>query len=334
VSGARGTRTPSRQPRRLAALLALGCMLAVSALVAGAAPSGSQSESISYLKLPAPQLLDLPAQVWEGDQQPHTMSVLEMRQGGFRYWAWYGLNNGRGIGLMRSNDLVHWIKYEHNPLWLNARWPSVIRARDPEHPHTLYFAITRDYDSPSSRIALASSEDGVRLTELKNLVPPVPKQRNQNPNLFRDPVTQRLFLTFYRGNDEDYFDIVSKSGTDVEALDQAPEKVIIHSTQTVAAPNLLYLPKGGPQHDGIYYLATEIYPDRYADHKGVWQVKVFYGRAADGPFTAVAGNPVQTGERACLFQHVFNGSFFGYQSHLDHATDKWQMELLSAPLPN
>ena len=48
----------------------------------------------------------------------------------------------------------------------------------------------------------------------------------------------------------------------------------------------------------------------------------------------VNGNPVQTGERACLFQHVFNGKFYGYQSRLDHATDKWQMEVLSTPLPN
>ena len=41
------------------------------------------------------------------------------------------------VGLARSNDLVHWSKYEHNPLWLNARWPSVLpdadKATDPAH---------------------------------------------------------------------------------------------------------------------------------------------------------------------------------------------------------
>ena len=307
------------------AALALGVALGEPALAASAA----------YLSLPAPQLLALPAQSWEGDQQPHTMSVLEMDRDGYRYWAWYGLNNGRGMGLMRSNDLIHWTKYDRNPLWLNARWPSVLLGAVPTHPKTLYFAITRDYDTPSSRIVLASSEDGIKLTELNNLVPPVPKQRNQNPNLFRDPVSKRYFLTFYRGNDENYFDIVSKSAAHIGELTQAPEKVLMHSAQTVAAPNLLYLPKGGPDRRGIYYLATEIYPNRYDDKQhGVWQVKVFYGTAADGPFQPTSGNPVQTDERACLFQHVFNGKFYGYQSHLDHVTDKWQMEVLSTALPN
>ncbi len=61
---------------------------------------------------------------------------------------------------------------------------------------------------------------------------------------------------------------------------------------------------------------------------------MFYGNTAEGPFLPAAGNPVQTGERACLFQHVFNGRFYGYQSHLDHATNKWQMEVLNTPLPN
>ena len=324
-----GTAAPNTRhpPRSILAPAALAVGLALGEAALAAPPA--------YLPLPAPQRLDLAAQAWEGDQQPHTMSVLEMNRDGYRYWAWYGLNNGRGMGLMRSNDLIHWTKFDRNPLWLNARWPSVLLGGDPAHPHTLFFAITRDYDTPSSRIVLASSEDGIRLTELKNLAPPVPKQRNQNPNLFRDPLTKRYFLTFYRGNDENYFDIVSKSAGSIGELDRAPEKILMHTTETVAAPNLLYLPRGGLDHKGIYYLATEIYPNRYTDkEQGVWQVKVFYASAADGPFQPTAGNPVQTGERACLFQHVFNGNFYGYQSHLDHATDKWQMEVLSTPLPN
>jgi len=335
VINSNGGFTASRALRPPADVICWRLWPALTALVVGAAVRPAHAQSVSYLHLPEPLQLDLPAQAWEGDQQPHTMSVLEMRRGGFRYWAWYGLNNGRGVGLMRSNDLIHWTKFEHNPLWLNARWPSVLRGIDAQHPDRLYFAITRDYDTPTSHIVLASSDDGVQLKELKNLVAPVLKQRNQNPNLFRDPVTRRIFLTYYRGNDENYFDIVSKSGTDIQTLDQAPEKVLMHTTQTVAAPNLLYLPKGGPGHSGVYYLATEIYPNRYADQdKGVWQVKVFYAAAADGAFQPVAGNPVQTGERACLFQHVFDNRYYGYQSHLDHATDKWTMEVLSAPLPN
>jgi hypothetical protein len=311
-------------------------ILLPATLAAGAALGGPSPDAPrAYLPLPTPQRLNLPPQAWEGDQQPHTMSVLEMNRDGYRYWAWYGLNNGRGVGLMRSNDLIHWTKFDHNPLWLNARWPSVLQGGDPAHPHTLYFAITRDYDTPSSRIVLATSADGIKLKEVKNLVAPVPNQRNQNPNLFRDPLSSRYFLTFYRGNDENYFDIVSRSATSIAELDRAPEKILMHTAQTVAAPNLLYVPKGGADRQGIYYLATEIYPNRYdGKQRGEWQVKVFYASAADGPFQPAAGNPVQTGERACLFQHVFDGKFYGYQSRLDHTTDKWQMEVLSTPLPN
>lgn len=308
----------------------LAMVLACAALVSSAA-----SAPVHYLDLPAPQLLDLPAQSWEGDQQPHTMSVLELNRAGYRYWAWYGLNNGRGMGLMRSNDLIHWSKLASNPLWLNARWPSVLKIAEPGQPAALYFAITRDYDTPSSRIVLARSEDGIHLQDLGNLVPPVPHQRNQNPNLFRDPLTERYVLSFYRGNDEDYFDIVSKSATDIRSLARAPEKILMHSKQTVAAPNLMYVPARDAKQKGVYYLATEIFPNRYDQkQQGEWQVKVFSAPAADGPFEPVSGNPVQTGERACLFQHIFNGKFFGYQSRLDHATDKWQMEVLIAPLPN
>jgi hypothetical protein len=237
------------------------------------------------------------------------------------------------MGLARSNDLVHWTKFDGNPVLSNARWPSVLKNVDPAHPDTVYFAITRDYDTPSSRIVLATSQDGQHLTEIKTLVAAVPNQRNQNPNLFLDPATGKFILTFYRGNDKDSFDIVSKSASTVEEIDGAAEKVLIHSAQTVAAPTLLYLPNAGPARQPIYYLATEIYPNRYSrSNEGDWQVRVYYASHADGPFTEVADNPVQKGGRACLFQHVFNGKYYGYQSHLDGARDQWDMEVLVVPL--
>src|SRR5690348_6952349 len=88
---------------------------------------------IPYLKLTEPRHVLPDAQKWEGKEFPHTMSVLELRRAGFRYWGWYGLNEGGGIGLARSNDLVNWTKYEQNPLWTNARWPTVLAKADPAH---------------------------------------------------------------------------------------------------------------------------------------------------------------------------------------------------------
>ena len=298
-------------------------------------PGGATSQ-VSYLKLTAPRRVLADSQKWEGDEFPHTMSVLELKRGGFLYWGWYGLNEGRGIGLARSNDLVNWTKYEQNPLWTNARWPTVLANADPRHKSRLYFAITRDYDTPSSYIVLASSEDGIHLKEEKALVRAVPNQRNQNPNLFRDPQSGRFYLTFYRGNDHDHFEIVSRNAAGVEDLDNAPEKVLMQTTETVAAPTLLYVKNAsllGGKKAGVYYLATEIYPHRYTDNpEGEWQVKVFAADSPDGDFQPVLDDPVMRGQRACLFQHIFNSRFYGYDCHLE-SPDKWVLEEVEAPLP-
>jgi hypothetical protein len=328
-------------------LLPRGCscfLLAVFALSAGrayaqASPEAQTGLAVPYLKLTTPRHVLTEAQPWEGNEFPHTMSVLELKRGGFRYWGWYGLNEGRGIGLTRSNDLLNWTKYESNPLWTNARWPSILAHADPKQKSTLYLAITRDYDTPSSYIVLASSQDGIHLKEEKVLVQVVPNQRNQNPNLFRDPHSGRSYLTFYRGNDHDHFEIVSKSAASIHDLDKAAEKVLMTSTDTIAAPTLLYVKNGrdasgkSGKKSGIYYLATEVYPHRYStDPEGEWQVKVFEASSPDGDFRPVRDNPVLRGQRACLFQHIFNGRFYGYDCHLE-TPDRWVLEEVEAPLP-
>jgi hypothetical protein len=314
------------------------CLSVIFALAivscASSQTTGSNVDAgIPYLQLTAPRHVMPDSQPWEAKEFPHTLSVLELNRDGYRYWGWYGLNEGVGIGLARSNDLVNWTKYEKNPLWTNARWPSVLQNADRKHPKLLYFAITRDYDTPSSYIVLATSEDGIHLTQQKTLVAAVPNQRNQNPNLFRDPRSGRFYLTFYRGNDHDHFEIISKSAERVQDLDKAPEKLLIQSTETVAAPTLLYLKKASGGKKDIYYLATEIYPHRYTDNpEGEWQVKVFFSESPDDHFKPVTGNPVLSGQRACLFQHVFNNHFYGFDCHLD-TPDHWELELTEAPLP-
>jgi len=295
-----------------------------------------EARAIPYLKLTTPRRVLPIAQSWEGDEYPHTLAVLEMKRDGYRYWGWYGLNEGRGIGLARSNDLVNWAKYEQNPLCTNARWPTVLAQADPKDKGLLYFALTRDYDTPSSHIVLATSRDGIHLNEEKVLVQGVPNQRNQNPNLFRDPRSGRFYLTFYRGNDGDHFEIISKSAGAVPDLDRASERVLLRSDTTVAAPSLLYLKKArNPEgkRTGIYYLATEIYPHRYTDNPaGEWQVKIFFSDHLDGNFRPVEGNPAMTGQRACLFQHIFHGHFYGYDCHLE-PPDHWILEEVEAALP-
>lgn len=298
--------------------------------------SSAEESGIGYLQLTPPRHVLPDAQPWEGKEFPHTLSVLELNRDGYRYWGWYGLNEGAGIGLARSNDLVNWTKYEKNPLWTDARWPTVLQNADRKHPKWLYFAITRGYDTASSYIVLADSKDGIHLTQRKILVAAVPNQRNQNPNLFRDPRSGRFYLTFYRGNDRDHFEIISRNAARIQDLGQAPEKILIQSTDTVAAPTLLYV-KNALNKDkrpgGLYYLATEIYPHRYTDNpEGEWQVKVFFADSPDGDFQPVKNNPVLRGQRACLFQHVFNDRFYGFDCHLT-SPEQWVLEETEAALP-
>lgn len=326
----------------ISAIRGSSCLLLALLAIGGARGSGQTSPepkaslAVPYLKLITPRPVLAEAQPWEGNEFPHTMSVLEIKRGGFRYWGWYGLNEGRGIGLARSNDLLNWTKYERNPLWTNARWPSVLTHADPKQKNTVYLAITRDYDTPSSYIVLASSQDGIHLKEEEVLVQAVPNQRNQNPNLFHDPRSGHFYLTFYRGNDHDHFEIISKAAPNIRDLDKAAEKILMTATETIAAPTLLYV-KNGREASGktrpIYYLATEVYPHRYTtDPEGEWQVKVFAASSPDGDFQPVTGNPILRGQRACLFQHILNGRFYGYDCHLETA-DRWILEEVEAPLP-
>ena len=93
------------------------------------------------------------------------------------YRSWYSTHN----------DLVNWTKYPQNPLLTNARWPSMMSNADRKHRDLLYLAFRRDYDTPTSYVVLGTTTDGVHIKEVKTLIQPVPNQRNQNPNLFRDP---------------------------------------------------------------------------------------------------------------------------------------------------
>src|SRR4029077_21087962 len=155
---------------------------------------------------------------------------------------------------------------------------------------------------PASYIVLAGTHDGVHMAVRKTLVQPVTDQRNQNPNLFRDARTGRFYLTWYRGSG--HSEIVSRNADRVEDLDRAPDKILLSSDETLAAPTLLFLSGtmgAGQQSSPIYYLSTEIHP------RGTeWQTKVFVADAADADFRPVAENSVLRSGHACLFQHIFH----------------------------
>ncbi|MGD1991551.1 MAG: DUF2341 domain-containing protein, partial [Anaerolineae bacterium] len=134
-----------------------------------------------YYSLSVAQTVLVQDQSWEGTA-PHSLSVIEYNQDGYQYWGYYGLASGAGgVGLARSNDLATWDKYSENPLFLNGRWPSVIKAGD-----TLYMMVTKDY-AADSYVALYTSTNGIDFTLAETVVAAESGNRNQNPNLFYNP---------------------------------------------------------------------------------------------------------------------------------------------------
>jgi hypothetical protein len=61
-------------------------------------------------------------------------------------------------------------------------------------------------------------------------------------------------------------------------------------------------------------------------------MKSFVSRHVDGLYVPVSNNIVQAANRACLFQHLFDGRFYGFQSHLTDVHG-WEMELIREQLP-
>src|ERR1039457_2882187 len=98
--------------RKLSVLAGVKLVVFAAAI---AALSEEQPKAVSYHKLTTPRRVLPDAQKWEKNEFPHTMSVLELKRDGFRYWGWYGLNEGRGIGLAGCSDLFAAGKHEEHP---------------------------------------------------------------------------------------------------------------------------------------------------------------------------------------------------------------------------
>jgi hypothetical protein len=149
-------------------------------------------------------------------------------------------------------------------------------------------------------------------------------KRNQNINLFHDPVSSKFFLTFCLDNDHDNFEIISKSAQSIQGLADAPKKLLMRTTTTVAAPTLLYVPKAEAGGKGIYYLSF-IQADT-CRRRLAGRLRYFIRTnrmARSDRWPTIPSNPA----RACLFQFIFNGMYYGYDSHLNPVTGQWEMEV-------
>ncbi len=275
---------------------------------------GSQQLGFFQLSQPINPMPLLQDQTWESDP-PHTLSVVEANSGGFQYWGFYGLAGGcGGVGLAMSNDLNTWTKYEGNPLFDDGRWPSVLHVNG-----TYYMAYEKDYCA-NSYIELATSTDGINFSDLKMLVPPETSLRNQNPHLWLNPNDGQFYLYYYRGNDLNDFDIRVRKASTITALDASPYSLLVHSTISLAAPNMLY-------DGGTYYLATE----SRNPTTSVWETNVFTSVLPDSGFSPLPGNPVLS-PGACFFQHTFGTTMHAYYCDFDHANNIWTLKHRTADL--
>ncbi len=241
-----------------------------------------------YFPLSAPQLVftaNAAAQI----PVPHTMSVVQANSAGFTYAAYVGSQGCGGIGIARSTDLSNWQEpVRLNSLPADARWPSVVVVNG-----TYYMLYEANYCSTSS-IALATSTDGINFTTVKTIVPPAAGFRNQNPNLFFNPNDQKFYIYWFRGQ-PGRSEIRVRSASTVENLsDGGSEVLVLSSSDTLAAPNLLYF-------NGLYFLSAEI-----VDSNILWNTQVFYSTSPTGGFQPLANSPLLTSGNACMSQHVFD----------------------------
>lgn len=266
----------------------------------------------AYWSLSAPATVLADPQVWE-TTPPHSLSVVEANRNGYRYWGYYGLQACGGVGLAFSNDLSTWIKHEANPIIPGGRWPSVLLVDG-----TYYMAYTQNFCAGGSYITLATSPDGITFTDQGTLAGSEEGMRNQNPNLFRGP-DGTYFLYWYRGNDSNLFEIRAKSASSIAGLlSAATSTVVLSSSSTMAAPNMLY-------RDNTYYLAIET-----GDSSGQWSVRVSTSTSPVSGFQELPSNPVLSGGAACLSQHIFDNTLHDFYCQLTGLT--WTLEHRTADL--
>lgn len=278
------------------------------------AQSRPAASAAGYYSLERPQTALVQDQSWESSP-PHTLSVLQLNLEGYAYWGYYGLVYGcGGVGLARSNDLVHWTKYSGNPLFSNGRWPSVLKVGS-----SFYMLYTKDFCA-TSYIKLARSTDGIHFADLKTIVQPQSGIYNQNPNFFHNPTDGKYYIYWYTGDGAATWDIKARMATDVTDLDNpASEVTVIHSTTVLAAPNMLF-------YNNTYFLSTEV-----KDGSNQWNVRIYASTSSPiSGFFVLPGNPVLANDAACLFQYVFGTTLHEY--YCKRTNSIWAIEHRGANL--
>ncbi|MEW5842638.1 MAG: hypothetical protein AB1775_05195 [Bacteroidota bacterium] len=281
----------------------------------------------------------------------HTLSVVVANKEGYKYWGYYGLSyyggdpSFRKAGLIRSNDLVHWDKYEGNPIIKgDCRWPTVVLV------NSVYYMFYAEYNEDNdSRIVMLSSEDGINFDNKTVVVPMEKGKQNQNPFIYFNDQDGYIYLTYYSGIEknldtnsvrksldssstgknldstkierslgpsQNIWTIKLKKSKTVDGLKDAESKTLLSSPSILAAPSVTF-------YRDKYYLLTEAFGPKW-DNK--WVTLSYESKEIEGPYEESSNNPVLSDNDACAFQYVLDNQLYIFYSHCLNLI-KWDWEL-------
>ena len=274
----------------------------------------------------------------------HTLSVVKADKDGYKYWGYYGLSYYGGDpqlrkgGLVRSNDLIHWTKYDGNPIFLSdCRWPSAVLVNN------IFYVFFAQYNQNNdSRIIMLTSKDGIHFGDTTVVVKREVGNQNQNPFVFFNKQDGYFYLTYYHGversNDKplvgrqginkkvkyikkikNFWQIrIIKSKT-IDGLKNAKPKTLLNSSYTIASPSIAYF-------NNKYYLLIESIKEGKWDNK--WVTLAYQSDKINGKYKELDNNPLLTDNDACAFQYVFNNQLYIFYSHcLNLANWDWELEM-------
>ena len=256
----------------------------------------------------------------------HTFSVVEANKDGYKYWGYYGLDHYendvhfRKAGLVRSNNLTDWVKYEANPIIAaNCRWPTVVMS---DGKFYMFYA---EYKGPNkdSRIVMAESENGIDFDNKRVVVPYADGEQNQNPFIYFNKNDGFFYLFYYNGTEmaknNPRWNVLVKKSKRVADLPQQKSYEVVTSNKTLAAPSVAY-------HGGTYYLLVEEFSD---DTHTKWVTNAFSSKEVDRGYQRVTNNPVLYKNDACAFQYVLDGQLYVTYSHCtDLSKGQWVMRMM------
>lgn len=259
----------------------------------------------------------------------HTLSVIDANREGYKYWGYYGLSYyggdpcNRKAGLIRSNDLIHWDKYEGNPIIKgDCRWPTVVLV------DSVFYMFYAEYDAENdSRIVMLSSKDGKDFKNKEVVVQREKGKQNQNPFIYFNKLDKHFYLTYYSGiekgeNKSKYvWTIKQKKNKVISKLKEATPKILLSSLSTLAAPSVTFF-------NNKYYLLVEALGPKW-DNK--WVTLAYESNKIDGKYIELENNPVLFDNDACAFQYVLDNQLYVFYSHcLNLKQWDWELRMVKA----